>query len=310
MSPLLQVNTIESLINEYSISCKELSFKYHLGSANSSAKSRTQILDMFFTAIQQFALFSQRISAFTAISPSDQQVLLRGSVLEMCFIWSAYMFDTERMSWPDRRLCRGESPIPTLAAADLKPLISQDLFEKHMNFIKSIKEIDVDEPTIMLLSVIVLINPDRAELSNCQSVSQAQETYLILLRNYMNWRYGERATDRLYPKLLLKLPDLREIAEALTDYQLLLCREEIEEVHHRLANLKLDSSSSSSSSSCSPPSTASPSSSFSSASHSEASQSHFFSPWSLRRDALPIPSERDGSFCPDDELSTSSESSS
>lgn len=232
---------------------------------------------------------------------------MRGSVLEMCFIWSAYLFDTERMAWPDARQCRTDSSLPTLAAHDLKPLISGHLFDKHMDFMRSIKEMEVDEATVMLLSVIVLLSSDRGELTDSHSVSQTQETYLILLRNYMNWRFGERAAGRLYPKLLLKLPDLRELAEALTDYQLLLCREEIEEVHHRLANLKLDSclsSSPCSSSSCSPPSA----SSSSTASNLDGSPS-IFSPWSLRRDAMPIPCERDGSFCPEDELSTSSESS-
>ena len=227
---------------------------------------------MFFTAIQQLALFAQRVRSFTAIEANDQQILLRGAVLEMCFIWSGYLYDSRHRSWPDRKLVRHQpynsqfnssssaaasasahqeqganrasnvSPAHFLSAEDLRPLIRSDLFEKHMAFVRSIKELDVDEASIMLLSVIVLLTPDRPGLSDSQAVSAEQERYLVLLRNYMNWRFGESAAAHIYPKLLLKLPDLRELAEALTNYQLLLCREEIEKVHCRLSNLKLDSS--------------------------------------------------------------------
>lgn len=244
---------------------------------------------MFFTSIQQLALFAQRVRS--AIEPADQQTLLRGAVLEMCFIWSGFLFDTRANGWPDPKLCRhADAGLPFLAADDLRPLIRGDLFEKHMTFINSIKELDVDEVSVMLLSVIVL-HSDRPGLSNANAVSQEQERYLILLKHYMNWRFGEPAAALMYPKLLLKLPDLRELAEKLTDYQLLLCREEIEQVHTRLANLKLD------------------------ATPTAAEQ---LPQWSLRRDACPAVSAgtsaaaspcTSSSFCPEtDELSTSSTS--
>lgn len=243
--------------------------------------------DMFFTSIQQLALFAQRVHLFTAVEPGDQQILLRGAVLEMCFIWSGYLFDVRISAWPDARLCRcsTDAGLPFLAADDLRPLIKGDLFEKHMNFIKSFKDLDVDEVSVMLLSVIVLLTSDRPGLSDAvsQVVSTEQDRYLMLLKNYMSWRYGERASAHMYPKLLLKLPDLRELSEKLTDYQLLLCRSEVEQVHTRLANLKLDTS----------PSRA-------------ADQTQ----WSLHRDACPVSassSSGTSSFCPEtDELSASS----
>ncbi|RWS14808.1 Vitamin D3 receptor B-like protein [Dinothrombium tinctorium] len=233
-----EISLIESIINHYLKSCKEIAFNEEL-IMSKLPRNRTEILDMFFTAIQQFALFAQRFEAFKKISPTDQEILLRGGVLELCFVRGAFLFDLESQSWLQSK-STSCSPLPYLAAADLKPLIRDDLVEKHMRFIKMIKDIDVDESTIMLLCVIILLSPDRPGLTDPHFISKQQEFFLILLRKYMNWRYSERKSSTLYPKLLLTLPELRELSEGHTDYHLWLCREELEEIQIRLSSLRLD----------------------------------------------------------------------
>ncbi|KAI1293538.1 Vitamin D3 receptor B [Halotydeus destructor] len=332
------VNTIETLMNEYILCIKELLLRTSLVSSSSSSsqqptiarapklpssssssstasssspsscppssteqcKSRPELLDMFFTAIQRLALFAQKVPSFSAIEPEDQQVLLRGSILEMGFVLSSHLYDTVNSCWPDSSSRfkgtdgSGNNPLtgntfaPVLTANDLKPLVNQDLYEKHMTFIKSIKSMDIDEVCIILLTVIVLLSPDRTSLSNCRAVSQAQERYLMLLRSYMTWRFGHSVAAILYPKLLLKMPDLRELAETLTDFQLSLGKQEIEQIHQRLSSLKLDKQVPSD------------------------QGGHFV--WSLRRDALSLPyplaptGQRESPYCPEnDDMSTSSE---
>ncbi|RWS24076.1 Vitamin D3 receptor B-like protein [Leptotrombidium deliense] len=276
-----EINLIESVINEYLKSCKEISFNEELN-ISKLPRNRTEILDMFFTAIQQFALFAQRFKTFKEISTADQEVLLRGGVLELCFVRGAFLFDVHSQSWPQSKSQTTACTRPFLAASDLKPLIRDDLIEKHMRFIRIIKDIDVDESTVMLLCVIILLSPDRMGLSDSHIISKQQEYFLILLRKYMNWRYSERISSILYPKLLLTLPELRELSEGHTDYHLWLCREELEEIQSRLSSLRLD-----------PVNTQS---------CNESSKSPFVS-WTLRANLQ----KRASSY--DEELSTSSESS-
>ncbi|GFY42056.1 vitamin D3 receptor [Trichonephila inaurata madagascariensis] len=130
---------------------------------------------------------------------------------------------------------------PTLDSDDIKKLVSSELFEKHMEFIRSIKDLHLDEATIMLLLVIVLMSPDRPGLENEVLVAEEQEKFYILMKKYMQWRYGEENTLVLYPKLLLRLPDLRELNDNHTDYNLRLATEEVQQIQQKLSSLKIDS---------------------------------------------------------------------
>jgi hypothetical protein len=293
-------------------------------SGYNKSNNRTQlkrILHVLFTCIQQIASFALRIPSFQLISTKDQEILLRGSVLEMCFIRSGFRFDPQYESWCGTgfstsidlatastttssqqttsayeswesgeenwyRLKRmkltspRDTPLTTttasrrnsshqsgremqqheksrdihhsdlndreeirrkfiLSAADIKPFISDEMFRKHMHFIRSIRELDADQVTIILLSIIVLLNPDRAGLQDVTIISKEQERFLILLRSYMNWRFGEVVSPILFGKFFLKLPDLKELSEVLSDCQLCLGEEEVKQVYQRLSRLSL-----------------------------------------------------------------------
>lgn len=303
------------------------------------AGSRTQlkrILHVLFTCIQQIASFALRIPSFQLISVKDQEILLRGSVLEMCFIRSGFRFDPQYESWPGAgfntfpssaataaasnsllsttqrtpsssessdlgeenwyRLKRmklssprdtpiadfsprpansthrpltsghqaqhGDHPLlqqqkekdihPTdgnnqedirkkfiLSASDIQPFVSEEMFRKHMHFVRSIRDLDADQVTIILLSIIVLLNPDRMGLEDVTTISKEQEKFLILLRSYMNWRFGEVVSPILFGKFFLKLPDLKELSEVLSECQLSLGEEEVKQVYQRLSRLSL-----------------------------------------------------------------------
>lgn len=300
------IQTIEMLVNAYEISYYEVPFSENLqfSSGSSTGRSRTEILDMFFTAVKQFTNFSQKLSAFRMILQHDQEILLRTGVLELCFVRGAYVYDEKLARWPHtgKPLYRDS---PALDAEDIKKLVSAELFEKHMQFIRSIKELHPDEATTMLLLVIILLSPDRPGLRNEHLVAEEQEKFYILMKKYMSWRYGEENTVILYPKLLLRLPDLRELNDYHTDYNLRLGSDEMQQIQQKLSSLKIDS--------CFQKPDASASTSTSSyqrgpsipgtstASYDVPSRV----PWSLRRDVLRAPS----SPFSQEEESSSSESS-
>lgn len=300
---------IESLVNAYEASYNEVPFSENLPkTAPPTGRSRTEILDMFFTAVKQFTNFSQRLETFAKIPQHDQEILLRTGVLELCFIRGAFVYDEKLSRWPHtgKPMYRDS---PTLDSDDIKKLVSPELFEKHMAFIHSIKDLYPDEATTMLLLVIVLLSPDRPGLQNVGTVEKEQEKFYILMKKYMSWRYGEDNRMALYPKLLLRLPDLRELNDYHTDYNLRLGTEETLQVQQKLSSLKIDScfqrspepvvtSSSHPSRVLSAPG---PSGSRSSSSESGSPRV----PWSLIRDVLRVPT----SPYSQEEESSSSESS-
>lgn len=236
------IRTIEMLVNAYEISYYEVPFSENLqiSGGSSTGRTRTEILDMFFTAVKQFTNFSQRLDTFRKIQQHDQEILLRTGVLELCFVRGAYVYDEKLARWPHtgKPLYRDS---PTLEAEDMKKLVSAELFEKHMEFIRSIKELHPDEATTMLLLVIILLSPDRPSLKNELLVAEEQEKFYILMKKYMSWRYGEENTVVLYPKLLLRLPDLRELNDYHTDYNLRLGSDEMHQIQQKLSSLKIDS---------------------------------------------------------------------
>ncbi|XP_054718006.1 thyroid hormone receptor beta-A-like [Uloborus diversus] len=236
-----EMQLIERLVNAYEVSYHEVPFSDNLKKPSStSGRTRTEILDMFFTVVKQFTDFSQRLDTFRMIPQHDQEILLRTGVLELCFIRGAFVYDEKLSRWPHtgKPMYRDS---PTLEAEDVKKLVSFELFNKHMEFIRSVKELHPDEATTMLLLVIVLLSPDRPGLENEVQVAEEQEKFYILMKKYMNWRYGEENTLVLYPKLLLRLPDLRELNDYHTDYNLRLGSEEIQQIQQKLSSLQIDS---------------------------------------------------------------------
>jgi len=56
----------------------------------------------------------------------------------------------------------------------------------------------VDEPTMMLLLMVVLFYPDTV-VSDQKACMDADYKYLDLLQKYVNWRYGPQRGPRLFP---------------------------------------------------------------------------------------------------------------
>ena len=206
------------------------------GSQSDGQPNRTDILNILLTVIQQFALFAQKFESFTRVSNRDKQILLRDGVLELCFLRGAFNYDLKGKYW------RYEDRSDAVIYSDqLEVMVNKELLEKHMHFIKTMKRLCLDETTYTLVSLIVLLTSDREGLTDSHLVQIEQERYLILLKSYMNWRYGTRMSSLLYPKLLLKLTDLRELAEAHTDHHLSLCRQELNQIKQKLSTLSIRS---------------------------------------------------------------------
>lgn len=73
--------------------------------------------------------------------------------------------------------------------------------------------VQVDEVTLILLLVISLFSPDRVGLVHSDLVAVQQERYSELLRKYLGSVYRAQDARPVYPRLLMKLTDIRNLNE-------------------------------------------------------------------------------------------------
>jgi len=89
------------------------------------------------------------------------------------------------------------------------------LFEEHMKFVRSLAiDLRADETTLILLLVISLFSPDRASESGRRDlVSAQQEFYSSVLQQYVVSRHPIAVARVMFPRLLMKLTDIRNLNE-------------------------------------------------------------------------------------------------
>lgn len=231
------VALIEELVNTYQ-HCS-----HHLEALQSRQMvTRSYVLHLFFSVIKQFSYFSQTLSSFQAIPIlADRETLLRASVLEMLFLRSAYAYDDRLKGW----LLAHDQPRDVDEALvyfeDVREFVDDDLLiEKHKRFVKSMRQTIPERDNIIytILMAISLHCSDRKGLLDNGHIALEQEKYLMLLQRYLRFRNPD-CYKAIYARILLKLPDLREVAEYHQDFDLKLSEEETKEIRDRLAQQDL-----------------------------------------------------------------------
>lgn len=168
---------------------------------------------MFGTAAQRFYYFSQLLADFLSLPIQDQDILLRDGVLEMCILRLALVYHPINNCWPNKNSPLNQDS-PALHQSDMEQLATSHLHRMNANFINWVKQVDIDEPTVMLLIMVVLFTPERNGIIWKEGVEKCQLHYTSLMQRYMKWRYGPDGYKLLFGKLLTKLSDLRELGES------------------------------------------------------------------------------------------------
>jgi len=130
----------------------------------------------------------------------------------MCLLRGALVFDPQTNRWPTANMSMYKD-MPVLKLDNIVHLTSSRLFQMHLDFISCIRQMSVDEPTIMLLILIVLFTPERTDLVHTDWVEKFQSYYTSLLEHYLNWRFGMAKAKFIFGKMLTKLSDLRELSD-------------------------------------------------------------------------------------------------
>ncbi|XP_003748267.1 vitamin D3 receptor [Galendromus occidentalis] len=204
--------------------------------------TRSYVLHLFFSAIKQFSYFSQKLSSFRAIPiMADKETLLRSSVLEMLFLRSAYAYDDRLKGWVLSHDQPRDVDEALVYLEDVREFVDDDLLiEKHKRFVKTMRQAVPERDNIIytILMAISLHCGDRKGLLDTGHIALVQERYLMLLKTYLHFRYPD-ASKALYARILLKLPDLREVAECHQEFDMKLSDEETKEIRDRLAQQDL-----------------------------------------------------------------------
>ncbi|XP_054155891.1 nuclear hormone receptor HR96-like [Oppia nitens] len=129
---------------------------------------------------------SKQLTGFRTISPGDQLILIKYSMIEMEFMQQVMVFNYEHQYW-------------NIVVNNESHLIKLDLFKNfdnipanerpyiyHRDFLQNIGlDWESDPLIIHLLTAIILFNPHRPKLVNRQIVKLQQNFYVHLLQRYL-----------------------------------------------------------------------------------------------------------------------------
>jgi len=163
-------------------------------------------------SVRRVIAMAKLVSAFKAVPQSDQIQLLKGGSIELLILRSVLTFDKDKQQFLDP-LDAEESKamkMEQLEAAES----GTGLFEHHMNFVRSLAfDLRADEITLILLLVISLFSPDRDNLVHKNLVAAEQERYSRILEKYLESTLPRETAACIFPKLLMKLADIRNLNE-------------------------------------------------------------------------------------------------
>ncbi|XP_041371321.1 nuclear hormone receptor HR96-like isoform X2 [Gigantopelta aegis] len=172
--------------------------------------SMTDLVNIAEVSVRRVIDMSKKIKAFKALSQPDQINLLKGGSIELLIIRSVITFDREKGHFLDPY----DKEKYAMTEEQLKMGEGGGLFEEHMKFVKSLAvDLQADETVLILLLVIALFSPDRPSITDKLYVAREQDKYALLLQRYLESKYPAHFVRCLYPKLLMKLTDIRNLNE-------------------------------------------------------------------------------------------------
>ncbi|CAN7987026.1 unnamed protein product [Ixodes hexagonus] len=170
--------------------------------------SLVDVINMTDHAIRRLIKMSKRIAAFKSLCQEDQVALLKGGSTELMLLRSVMSYDAERDCW------KGPDPRLMSIKLDILKEARGNVYEEHKKFINAFRpEWRIDENIMLLLSAITLFTPERPNLVHRDVVTFEQDTYLYLLRRYLDTIYSGCESRSVFLQLIRNLEDMRTLNE-------------------------------------------------------------------------------------------------
>ena len=133
--------------------------------------------------------------------------------MEIMVLRSAMGFDPQKLQWKikQQETVQEHGLDPKI----IKEQLGQSMYTDHIQFVTSLHQLTRSNSTIMtLLFVIEIFAPDRPNIVSKEEIMRAQEKFTMWLRLYLESVMPVIEARSLYPKLLGKLADVRQLGES------------------------------------------------------------------------------------------------
>nr|XP_049606392.1 thyroid hormone receptor beta isoform X3 [Syngnathus scovelli] len=177
----------------------------HSSSVNSPAvdlEAFRQLTKIISPAITRVVDFAKKLPMFGELPCEDQIILLKGCCMEVMSLRAAVRYDPESETLTingEMAVTRGQLKNGGLG------VVSDAIFDLGV----SLSSFNLDDSEVALLQAVILLSSDRPGLRSVKRIERCQEEFLLALEHYINYRKHKVA--HLWPKLLMKVTDLRTI---------------------------------------------------------------------------------------------------
>ena len=194
--------------------------------------SLNQLVNQSSITVLRIIKFSKRLDEFARLSQECQIGILKGTWIHILLLRSVSLYDSVRDVWVTPK-----GDIPTEILKNATGYVQ--LHDDHVNYCKSFKSLIGDDLTIIvILLVIVLFSPEGVHVVTRRIVANVQDKYLVLLKHYLESNYGYGRAAQIFPDLMAKLKELKELAEVHSKYLLDLNPSDVEPIMLEILDLK------------------------------------------------------------------------
>ncbi|XP_048102624.1 thyroid hormone receptor beta [Alosa alosa] len=162
----------------------------------------SQFTKIITPAITRVVDFAKKLPMFCELPCEDQIILLKGCCMEIMSLRAAVRYDPESGTLTlngEMAVTRGQLKNGGLG------VVSDAIFDLGM----SLSSFNLDNSEVALLQAIILLSSDRPGLTSVDRIERCQEGFLQAFEHYINYR--KHKVPHFWPKLLMKLTDLRMI---------------------------------------------------------------------------------------------------
>uniref|UniRef100_A0A3P9MFU7 Nuclear receptor subfamily 1 group D member 1 n=1 Tax=Oryzias latipes TaxID=8090 RepID=A0A3P9MFU7_ORYLA len=156
----------------------------------------------FTPAVKEVVEFAKSIPGFQNLSQHDQVMLLKSGTFQVLMVRFCSLFDPKERTVT---FLNGQ----TYSLASLRALGMGSLLDAMFDFSEKLGSLGLEPDEMALFMAVVLVSADRSGIAEVAAVEQLQENLIKALRSLISSRRPEDST--LFPKLLLRLPDLRTL---------------------------------------------------------------------------------------------------
>ncbi|XP_017271508.1 nuclear receptor subfamily 1 group D member 1-like [Kryptolebias marmoratus] len=156
----------------------------------------------FTPAVKEVVEFAKSIPGFQMLSQHDQVMLLKSGTFQVLMVRFCSLFEPKERTVT---FLNGQ----TYSLPSLRALGMGSLLESMFDFSEKLGSLGLEQDEMALFMAVVLVSADRSGVVEVGAVEQLQENLIKALRSLITSRRPDDST--LFPKLLLRLPDLRTL---------------------------------------------------------------------------------------------------